>query len=363
MSSDDRQTRVRTHIRDAFRWSSEAEFEFGEGLIAGLSFVGPILLAASLGKLPLGLIASAGSLPVGRVDAGRSFADQARNLALALVPTIAAAATAAPLAGTGGIGKVITVLLAGAAALLGGYDRMAAVATTRFILFLIVTQSFAAAIPHRLVLVSLLSAGAAWAGALWLLFGAVFRIVLGRRSSSDQEFQATASFSTKRARWRISLLQPAGWHFAVKLASCLVIAEALDAIYPDHHLHWIALTIVILAQRRTDPVPVRVTQRAIGAGFGVVLAGLCLTVRPPIWLLITLIGLIASTRPLLKARHYLSYTAMMTTLIVLMMDFDQPPDTSVLADRVLATFIGAALVIAANVVGGWIPRRTAAGKS
>jgi hypothetical protein len=52
----------------------------------------------------------------------------------------------------------------------------------------------------------------------------------------------------------------------------------------------------------------------------------------------------------MRARHYLSYTAMMTTLIVLMMDIDRPPDASVLADRVLTTLVGAALVIAANLV-------------
>ncbi|SFH65965.1 hypothetical protein SAMN05216525_101124 [Bradyrhizobium sp. Gha] len=42
---------------------------------------------------------------------------------------------------------------------------------------------------------------------------------------------------------------------------------------------------------------------------------------------------------------------MMTTLIVLMMDFDQPPAASVLTDRVLATLAGATLVIAANLAG------------
>jgi Fusaric acid resistance protein-like len=308
----------------------------------------------STARTPIGkayLIASAGSLPVGPVQPGRSLADQLRSLALALAPTIAAAVTAALLAGTDGIGKVVTVLLATAAALLGGYGRMAAVVTTRFTLFLIVTQSLAATMPQRLILILLLSAGAIWAALLWLAFGAAIRMVLGRRAAQVEETQASASISAKSAQWRAALLRPAGWQFAVKLGSCLAIAEALGALYPDHHLHWIALTIVILAQRRTDPLPVKVTQRALGAALGVIVAGLCLAVRPPIWLLVSCIGLIAGTRPLLKTRHYLSYTAMMTTLIVLMMEFDQPPEASVLADRVLATFAGAAIVIAANLIG------------
>jgi hypothetical protein len=355
MAGRDHFALIKTHLRDAFRWSAEAEFELGEGVIAGLSFVGPILLATALGELQLGLIASTGSLPVGRIQPGRNFADQARSLVLALAPTIAAAAAAGVLAGTGSIGRAVTVSLAFAAALLGGYDRVTAIATTRFTLFLIMTLSLAATMPHRFVQTLLLDAGAVWAGLLWLLFGAVVRLVQGGRPLTAEEIQATASTSAKLARWKASLLQPAGWRFAVKLVSCLAVAEVLAAIYPDHHLHWIALTVVILAQRRTDPVPVKVTQRALGAGLGIVLAGLCLAMRPPTGLLIGWIGLIAGTRPLFKARHYLSYTAMMTTLIVLMMDFDQPPDASVLADRVLATFAGAALVIAANLIGCWIP--------
>ena len=67
--------------------------------------------------------------------------------------------------------------------------------------------------------------------------------------------------------------------------------------------------------------------------------------------------LIAGTRPLLKARHYLSYSAMMTTLIVLMMDFEQPLEQAVLADRTLATLIGGSLVVVANLVSNRIAAR------
>lgn len=79
-----------------------------------------------------------------------------------------------------------------------------------------------------------------------------------------------------------------------------------------------------------------------------------------LWLLFGLftrvagIGLIAGTRPLLKARHYLSYSAMMTTLIVLMMDVEQPLEPTVPADRTLATLIGGGLVVVANIVSSRI---------
>src|SRR2546430_3727335 len=161
---------ARAHVGEALCWNRETEFEFAGGIIAGLGFVGPILLAALFGDLPLGLAAAAGGLPIGTVAAGRSAGDLVRNLALALMPTLYAAALAVALADAGWQGNVVVVGLAGIAALLGGYSRTVAIVTTRFTLFLIITLGLAAATPHRLLLMLLL-AGAIWTALLWLLFG------------------------------------------------------------------------------------------------------------------------------------------------------------------------------------------------
>src|SRR6266702_4138305 len=148
MGDDGYKARVKAHIGDALRWNRETEFEFAEAVIAGLGFVGPILFAALFGDLPLGLAASAGSLPIGTVAAGRSAGDLVRNLALALIPTLGAAGLAVTLADAGWEGKVFVVGLAGIAALLGGYNRTAAIVTTRFTLFLIITFCLSWAAHH-----------------------------------------------------------------------------------------------------------------------------------------------------------------------------------------------------------------------
>ena len=360
MPDDGYKARVKAHLGEALRWNGETEFELAEGVIGGLGFVGPILLAALLGDLPLGLAASAGSLPIGTVAAGRSAGDQTRNVALALAPTLSAAALAVALADAGWQGKVVVVGLAGIAALLGGYSRTAAIVTTRFTLFLIITLSLAAATPHRLLLMLLLSGGAIWTALLWLLFGILARATGNTVPEIAVGSQLPPTSEEKLMRWRASLRQFAGWQYAAKLMLCLAAAAVLDLGYPDHHLHWISLTIVLLAQRRVDLMPVKITQRALGAGLGGIVAGLCVAARPPVWVLIAGIGLIASTRPLLKARHYLSYSAMMTTLIVLMMDFEQPLEQAVLTDRTLATCIGGSLVVIANLVGNHIAARLTA---
>jgi hypothetical protein len=231
--------------------------------------------------------------------------------------------------------------------------------TTRFTLFLIITLSLAATTPHRLLLMLLLAGGAIWTALLWLLFGIVTRVTGNAGAATVEEPQPQPTRTEKLARWRASLDRFTGWQYAAKLTLCLAVAASLDLFYPGHHLYWISLTIVLLAQRRADLMPVKITQRALGAALGGIVAGLCVAARPPVWLLIAGIGLIAGTRPFLKARHYLSYSAMMTTLIVLMMDFEQPLEHAVLADRTLATLIGGSLVFVANLGANRIAARFA----
>lgn len=357
MSNDGFKARVTAHLGEALRWNPNSEVEFGEGVVAGLGFVGPIILAAILGNLPLGLAASAGSLSIAPPAAGRGAGDQAGDIALALLPTIVAAGFAVALADAGWTGKILAALLAGGAALVGGFSRTAAIVTTRFTLLLIITLSLAATMSHRLLLMLLLTGGAAWTALLWLLFGTVSRMAHGRLALRVEEVRSLSATAERFARWSASMRRFSGLQYALKLAFCVAVAALLDIAYPAHHLHWISLTVVLLAQRRTDFMPVKITQRALGAALGGIVAGIGIAAHPPAGLLIAGIGLIAGTRPLLKARHYLSYSAMMTTLIVLMMDFEQPLETSVLADRTIATLIGGVLVVVANLVADQIAAR------
>jgi hypothetical protein len=83
---------------------------------------------------------------------------------------------------------------------------------------------------------------------------------------------------------------------------------------------------------------------------GVAAASVLLAGRPPTALLIIAIGVLAGLRPVLKARSYLAYSAVMTPLVVLIMSADRPLDGGLLIDRLLATFAAAAIVTAANLV-------------
>jgi hypothetical protein len=131
---------------------------------------------------------------------------------------------------------------------------------------------------------------------------------------------------------------------------CLTIAGLLRWLWPDHHLHWIALTVALLAEWQIEAFPVRTTQRTLGAAAGVLATGLLLVYAPPASALVAVMGVLAGLRPLLRARNYLAYTAAMTPLIILLLDSGRPPGVGVLIDRLVATLIGAALVIATNLL-------------
>ena len=131
---------------------------------------------------------------------------------------------------------------------------------------------------------------------------------------------------------------------------CLSVAGVLRWLWPGHHMHWVALTVALLAQWQIDAFPVRTTQRALGAVLGVLAAGVLVVYVPPNWVLIAAMGVLAGLRPLLRARNYLAYTAVMTPLIILLLDAGRPPEAGILIDRLVATLIGAGLVIATNLL-------------
>jgi uncharacterized membrane protein YccC len=108
--------------------------------------------------------------------------------------------------------------------------------------------------------------------------------------------------------------------------------------------------VALLAEWQIDAFPVRTIQRVLGAAVGVLATGLLFVYTPPAWTLVAVMGVLAGLRPLLRARNYLAYTAAMTPLIILPLDAGQAPGLGVLIDRLVATLIGAELVIATNLL-------------
>lgn len=342
----------KAHLAEALRWDRGTEVERAEILALGLGMAGPAALGAALGHLPLGLMAAFGGLAAGGVGMAGSARAQLRALGEALWPVALAAILAACAAGHGWLTDAGLVLLAGAAAILGGYSRPMAVATARFIPFLIILVHLAEGTTHRAGFLLLVAAGGAWTGLLSLGLGALLRTHPQAEPAEEGAAAAAPTAAQKFRRWKRSLTGLAGWQYPLRLTLCLGVAGILRWLWTDHHMHWVALTVALLSQRQIEALPVKVTQRAFGTALGVAAGGLFILYRPSDWALVLGVGLLAAARPLLKARNYLAYSAIMTPLIILVMDAGQPLDLGVLGDRLLATLLGAGLVIAANLAFG-----------
>ncbi len=281
------------HLAKALGWSRETPVDWTAILGSAFGMAVPILIGAAAGNLPAGLAASVGALLVGGIGANRDWKSQLNELIGALIPAAAASIIAALVAGHGWLTDAVVTLLAGAAATLIGFGRPVATIAVRFILLLLIAVAVTENTPDRGALLLLMAAGALWTAAASLLLGVLLRLRPANKVASEQAAPPELPAKQRFARWRRSLTRFAGWQYPLRLMLCLAIAGGLRALWPDHHLHWIALTVALLAERQIDAFPVRTTQRALGAALGVLATGLLIFYPPPAWAVVIVIGILA----------------------------------------------------------------------
>jgi len=310
----------------------------------------PVAVGAALGHPAEGFAISVGGLVVGGVAPGRDAREQAREIGATLLPAAAAmlAAIAVAAAGGGLLEDAAIVVLAFGAALGGSFSRPAAIGAIRFTLLLLIAAAIADGVADRAGLAFLVLAGAAWTAAANAATGAAAR--RWRPAPAGAAEAATPTFAQRWSRWRGSLATREGWQYALRLGAGLCVAAVLGAAWPTHHLHWIAITVVLLTERKAEPWPAKTAQRAIGTLAGVIATGLFLAAPLPAWAVAIAIGALAAARSWLRERSYLAYTAVATPLILAILDLGAPPGVELLADRVVATLAGALLVLAGNRV-------------
>ncbi|WP_282937356.1 FUSC family protein [Paenibacillus sp. RC67] len=336
------------HLTQALHWSKEAEVDLAEIISSCIGMAGPVVLFAAMGYLQLGLVASLGSLAVGGVKGGSNLRNLTKEWAFALLPAVLASVLAFLLIDHGWLSDTGVILLAILAAMIGGYSRELIVSTTRFILFLTIAINVFSAAPHAAELLLFILAGAIWRTILSFVLDRF--LSWKRRNDASPTETLTPSALQKFKRWKRSLTQLSGWQYTLRLGLCLCAAEGLRWLWPNHHFYWIVLTVAILIERKIDPIPIKTIQRVLGTVIGVIVVSSIFLFTLPVWVVIVIIGLLAALRPLLKVRNYLLYSATMTPLIFLLMGAGQTIEFKVLIDRVMATLIGACLVILVNLL-------------
>ncbi len=359
----------KTHLAKVFTWSRQTAVDWLAILGSAIGMAGPVLFGDALGNLGFGLTMAVGSLLIGDVGVSRDRHEQLRALAVALIPAATAATVAVPFAGYGWVSDTLMTLLAGAAALLVAMGRPVAPLAIRFILLMVITFAVAENAVARAGLLLPIAAGALWTCAVSFFLSVLARANGGAAAAPHiEDFVVAAAkealppvtLRQRLTRWWRALTKLASWQYALRLMLCLAVASALKWLWPDHHMHWVALTVALLAEWRIEAFPVKTTQRALGAALGVLGTGLLLLKPLPVWALAIGIGVLAGLRPLLRTRNYLAYTAAMTPLIIVLLDAGITPGIGALVDRLVATLIGAGLVIVTNSLFGKIPGSSAA---
>jgi hypothetical protein len=319
------------------RWSPERPVAAYRLAGAAAGMAGPVAYGTVAGHPSAGMPAAIGALAMGGL--GRP----AKGLAIAAGAVTLAAAAGAAAAGHGWASVALVTGLAFAVALVCGVSRPAAETGARFTTFaLIATGLHGTGSPP--VVAAKVGAGAFWTALVLLALSA-------RRRKQTAPPGRPAGVLLRR--WWRSLHGLAGWRYALRLGLCLAAAETIGMLWHQAKAYWIAVTVVIVVRRRLDGALARPLQRAAGTAAGVAAGSVTLLGAPSSWPLVAVAAALAGLRPLLKEANYALYAAVMTPLVVLLLDFGRPASAATIGYRLADTAIGCALALTI----GYLPWR------
>jgi hypothetical protein len=333
-------------------WAAHEPVGWRAVLGAALGVAVPAVAGLLFGKAAIGFAIAMGAMLFGGPESAEKNGDHgtgshapggifASAVFVGLAPPIAA------LCGGWTWGDAPAIAMIALLAAVSAYSRPFAATATRFIIFLVMSMSIVSqpgGNPGGVAL--LLGIGAIW--------GAILRVSL-RPAKGQMPVPAVEAAATRNPtrRQRIARLKRVlrtadGWQYPIRLTLALGLSSIVRHLWPDQHFGWVLVTAALLVERQPEALPVKTIQRALGVALGVALTGLLLAeTRSPV-VIAALVCLLATLRPWLRARNYLAYSAVMTPLILLVMDLGTPIGGAVLIDRLIATLLGAAIVIAVN---------------
>jgi uncharacterized membrane protein YccC len=330
------------------RWSSVGTFKTPQAIAAMLGLAGPVAVGTITGHPQIGIAVSLGGLALIGGSQGETFSEQVPGFIYALIAGCIAVFAGTTLAGHGLLKVFVIPALAAITGLFGGISRPLARATTLFILFMIIAANLSAPETHPFGMMFLFSLGAVWTAGLSFMLRSLFRAMSPIPILNTPDSIANPpQYSSKQLlrRWWKLLAHLSGWQYTVRITLCLIAAQVFEWICPDHHGYWVSITVVIVLQRDLQKVLSRAFQRAMGTALGVLLISLIFLGAPPLWMIIVLIGLLAAARPILREANYTAYAAVVTPMVILLLDFGKQTSWTLIVDRLIATLVGCALVL------------------
>ncbi|MFK4089441.1 FUSC family protein [Kribbella sp. NPDC020789] len=318
--------------RQVFHWSRDTPIPPARVAAAAITLATPVAYGVATDNLAHAGLAALGAL--GATGAPRfTFAGRwlptTAGLAAGGVLVTLAGLSGAWLGGNGWATAVGVVGLVVIAAVLGGFSRQAAELSARFTTFLVI----ATGVP-----------GPPWEAAQWFAVGAAWAVVVGVALAPRDEQPAAPTYRQLARRWSRNLRTMDGWRYAATLAPVVALAELIGVFWHQDKTYWIALTVLIVVRRRGGSL-LRATERCLGTLAGVLIGGGVILWAPPAWGIVAIIAVLAGLRPLLRERNYAAYAAVMTPLLVLLLDLGRTPELSTVGYRMIDTIIGCLLAL------------------
>jgi hypothetical protein len=311
-----------------------------------LGLAGPIALGAATGHLPPGAAASIGGLALSMGGCGPIWRERALSMAWISVGGTLAMLVGSMIARLDGASGFLVPVVAGAAGLLGSFNRPLAGVTSRFIPFMIIAIGVGGADAEPLAMGILFLLGAVWTAGLSLGLRPLcehWRVQPKQREPDSIPAPRRPSLSAQFRRWWRSLAHWPAWQYPARIASCLIAAEVLSWPFPTHRTYWVALTVAIVVRRDASESLARAIERALGTSCGVGLALLLFLWSPPVSAVIAMIAGLSALRPALRNVNYMAYATIVTPLVMLLLDMGRPPSLPIMLDRLFATIVGCGL--------------------
>lgn len=328
--------------------------QIAQAVAAMLGLAGPLAVGAMAGHLQAGMVASLAGLVLSGEGKGETTGEQAPGLIYATAAGGAAMLTGLVLTGHTLATAFGIPLIAATAGLVGSISRPLARATTQYILYTIIAANLSGLESQPLGVMLLFLLGACWTAAMSLMLRPLFKgMDRIQNPITLQKGVQLPKYTVKQRlhHWRKSLGRLSGWQYVIRISACLAAASALELIWPLRHGYWVSITVVIVVHRNLQTAMARAFQRAVGTVFGVLVISLLLLASPPMWVLLSIIAALAAARPILLENNYTAYAAVMTPLVILLLDFGQDPSLASGVDRLMATLAGCGLALTLGYLG------------
>jgi hypothetical protein len=347
-------------VSGILHWSRAERVGASRMLAAAVGLAVPVVAGVLGGHVAAGMTAAMGGLAMAEVGDTGSAAQRVADVLRCLVAVMLAVLLGTFVTRHGVAGALAMVAAAALASALGSTGREAAKATMKFTIFMAIATYAAWPDGDPARMVAAFGAGAVWAGAVALGLSAAFH--LATRATAQAAALPVAS-AASRLPWPEKLVRAASrreaWSYTARLVSALAVAQLARGLWSSPHDYWIVVTAALVVTRATAGAHVRALQRTLGTLAGVVFGTALLASHLAAWAVLAAIALFAGLRPLLKVRNYLVYSAIMTPLVVMLLEFGRPFDPSILVERLLATLAGCAIAMAADFVAPATPREGA----